>query len=136
MSSDLEAKPQASRPRYRILVIEDHPSTLNMLGDILQDAGYETVLALGGNEGIRLLRQETIDLIILDLVLEDMDGWTVLQTIKMDENLGSMPVVIVTARTKAQEARSFQSHVGLFEGYVLKPFLVDELLDQVRRILP
>ena len=136
MSNDWEAGPQASRPKHRILVIEDHPSTLNMLGEILEDAGYEPVLAHGGNEGIRLLRQQAIDLVILDLVLEDMDGWTVLKTIKMDHDLGATPVVIVTARTKVQEERPFKSHEGLFEGYVLKPFLIDELLDQVRKILP
>jgi CheY-like chemotaxis protein len=135
MSSDGNAGPQTTQPRYRILVIEDHPSTLNMLGEILGDAGYEPVLASGGNEGIHLLRREAIDLIVLDLILEDMDGWTVLKTIKMDEDLCLTPVVIVTARTVAQEERSFKSHEGLFEGYVLKPFLIDELLDQVRRAL-
>jgi len=135
MPHDLEAEPLASPPRYRILVIEDHPSTLNMVGEILEDAGYEPVLALGGNAGIRLLRQETINLVLLDLILEDMDGWTVLKTIKMDPDLGSTPVIIVTARTKMQEAHALKSHEGLFEGYVLKPFLPDRLLAHVREVL-
>lgn len=136
MSNEGEAGRQAARPSRRVLIIEDHPSTLNMLGEILSDAGYEPVLATGGNEGIRLLRREAIDLIVLDLVLEDMDGWTVLKTVKTDEVLGSTPVVIVTARTRAQEERSFKAHEGLFEGYVVKPFLVGDLLAQVRKILP
>ena len=135
MSNVAQAGSQASQQRRRILVIEDHPSTLNMLGELLRDAGYEVVLALGGNEGIRLLRQERVDLVLLDLVLEDMDGWTVLKTIKMDEELGSTPVVIVSARTQVQEEHWIKSHEGLYEGYVLKPFLVDELLEQLGKVL-
>lgn len=107
-----------------------------MLGDILRDAGYAPLLAPGGNEGIRLLRQEPVDLVLLDLVLEDMDGWTVLKTIKMDPDLDSIPVVIVTARTPAQEQHWIQSHQGFYEGYVLKPFVVDNLLEQIQKCLP
>jgi DNA-binding response OmpR family regulator len=119
----------------RILVIEDHPSTLSMLGEIVQRAGYEPILAPGGNEGLRLLRQGGVDLILLDLMLEDMDGWTVLKTIKTDQDLYAIPVLIVTARNRQQEEHGIDAHRGLFEAYLVKPFVVDELLEDIAAIL-
>jgi DNA-binding response OmpR family regulator len=119
----------------RVLIIEDHPSTLDLLGQVVEQAGYEPVLARGGNEGLRLLRQVGADAVLLDLMMEDMDGWTVLKTIKMDEALSSVPVIIVTARHQYQEEHWIESHEGLFEGYVLKPFLVDDLLDRLASVL-
>lgn len=121
--------------KSRILIIEDHPSTLTMLGEIVGRAGYEPLLAPGGNDGLGMLREQDVDLILLDLKLEDMDGWTVLKTIKMDEALQSIPVLIVTARNRRQEKHGIDVHEGLFEGYVLKPFLVEELLTEISAIL-
>jgi CheY-like chemotaxis protein len=106
-----------------------------MLGELVQRAGYQSVLAAGGNEGIRLLRQEGADVVLLDLMMEDMDGWTVLKTIKSDDELSSIPVIIVTARQQYQEERWIETHDGLYEAYILKPFLVDELLDKIEDVL-
>jgi CheY-like chemotaxis protein len=122
--------------KSRILIIDDHPSTLGMLGEIVERAGYEPLLAPGGNDGLSMLRQHQVDLILLDLKLEDMDGWTVLKTIKMDEDLHSIPVLIVTARNRRQEKHGIDVHEGLFAGYVLKPFLVEDLLAEIAEILP
>jgi len=122
-------------PKRRILIIEDHPSTLNMLGEIVQRAGYEPLLASGGNDGLRALRKHRVDLILLDLILEDMDGWTVLKTIKMDEDLHASPVIIVTARSRQQERHGIDVHEGLFEAYVVKPFLVEDLLGEISAVL-
>lgn len=119
----------------RILIIEDHPSTLKLIGEIIRQAGYEPILAPGGNAGLRLLRERGADLILLDLLLEDMDGWTVLKTIKMDDDLCSIPVVIVTGRTQAQEKRGIEAHEGLFNGYLVKPFLMDNMLEEIAALL-
>jgi CheY-like chemotaxis protein len=126
---------QSEAGSHRILIIEDHPSTLSLLGEIVQRAGYEPVLAQGGNEGLRLLRERGADLILLDLMLEDMDGWTVLKTIKTDEDFHTVPVLIVTGRNQMQEQHGIESHVGLFNGYLLKPFLLDDLLEEIAAIL-
>jgi CheY-like chemotaxis protein len=131
--SSPDVQPEAQR--LQILIIEDHPSTLSMLGEIVQRAGYQPLLALGGNDGLRLLRESSVDLILLDLMLEDMDGWTVLKTIKMDEDLQPIPVLIVTARNPQQERQGIDAHQGLFEAYLVKPFLVDDLLKAVAAIL-
>jgi DNA-binding response OmpR family regulator len=135
MSGESSSAAQHKAQKARILIIEDHPSTLNLLGQIVRDAGYESVLASSGNDGLRLLREARADLILLDLMLEDMDGWTVLKTIKMDENLHSIPVLIVTGRRKYQEKHGIDTHAGLFEGYVTKPFIVDRLLEEIAAIL-
>ncbi len=132
----MQGESRRGRVRGRVLVIDDHLSTLNLIGEFLEEAGYEVELAPGGNEGIRRLRETRADLILLDLVLEDMDGWTVLKTIKTDDALQQVPVIIVTARQPYLEARRIEMHEGLFESYVRKPFLVDELLAEIGKVLP
>jgi CheY-like chemotaxis protein len=135
MPGELDPVSQREMLTSRILIVDDHPSTLSMLGEVVQGAGYEPLLALGGNDGLRLLRERQVDLILLDLMLEDMDGWTVLKTIKMDEDLNHIPVLIVTARNQLQEQHRIDAHAGLFEAYLLKPFLVEELLEKIAAIL-
>jgi DNA-binding response OmpR family regulator len=127
---------QANVRKPRILIIEDHPSTLSMLGEVVERAGCEPLLALGGNDGLELLRERSVDLVLLDLMLEDMDGWTVLKTIKMDKDLYRIPVLIVTARNQRQERHGIDVHKGLFDAYLLKPFLVEKLLDRLAEMFP
>jgi putative two-component system response regulator len=135
MADESNSNVEHETEKPRILIIEDHPSTLSMLAEVIRRGGYEPVQAPSGNEGLRQLRQGKVDLILLDLMLEDMDGWTVLKTIKMDEDLHPIPVLIVTARNKQQEKHGIDVHTGLFDGYLLKPFLVDELLEKISEIL-
>jgi DNA-binding response OmpR family regulator len=117
------------------MIIEDHPSTINLLSYILEDAGYDPIPASGGREGLRLLRSQRADLVLLDLMMDDMDGWSVLRAIRNDETLAHIPVLIVTARHQVQEKHLIESHGDLFDGYVMKPFSVDELLAKIDEAL-
>jgi CheY-like chemotaxis protein len=121
--------------KRRILIIEDHLSTINLLSGILGREGYEPVPARGGEEGLRLLRETGADLVLLDLMMDDINGWTVLRAIKADDALYPIPVIIVTARHQVQEESLISSHDGLFESYVMKPFSVDELLSKIAQAL-
>jgi DNA-binding response OmpR family regulator len=121
--------------KRRIVIIEDHPSTANLLSDLLRREGYEPIAARGGGEGLRLLREVGADLVLLDLMMDDMNGWTVLNIIKADDALCPIPVIIVTARHQVQEESLISSHDGLFESYVMKPFSVDELLAKIAQVL-
>jgi len=118
-----------------ILIVEDHPSTINLLSQLVRREGYEPIAARGGEEGLRLLREGGVDLVLLDLMMDDIDGWTVLKTMKADEALCSIPVIIVTARTEMQEESSISSCDGLFEAYITKPFSVYELFAKIAQIL-
>ncbi|MGC9336301.1 MAG: response regulator, partial [Anaerolineae bacterium] len=96
---------------------------------------YEPVPALGGCEGLRLLQDNPTDLILLDLMMDDISGWTLLQTIKKDANLRNIPVLIVSAKHYLEDVGQTAAHASLFEGYLVKPFVVEDLLSQITEAL-
>jgi len=114
---------------YRILVVEDEPDSLFTLSAVLQAEGYTVDATTSGEEALERLRQQLTDLVLLDLMMPGMDGYEVCQTIKQDEALHDVPVIILSARTDRE------SHVkGLELGaddYVDKPFYNDELLARI-----
>ena len=115
----------------RVLVIEDDPDMIDLLSVILRRGGYQPVPALGGQEGLRVLREEGADLILLDLMMDDISGWRVLELVKQDESLRSIPVLIVSARHFLEDPDQTAAHAGLFEGYLVKPFIVRDLLTKI-----
>ena len=115
----------------RVLVIEDDPDMIDLLSVILRRGGYQPVSALGGQEGLRILREEGADLILLDLMMDDIGGWRVLELVKQDESLRSIPVLIVSARHFLEDPDQTTAYAGLFEGYLVKPFIVRDLLTKI-----
>ena len=121
--------------KQRVLIIEDDADMIELLGVILRRGNYEPVSALGGEEGLRMLRDGKADLILLDLMMEDMSGWKVLEQIKADEDLARIPVLIVSARHYLEDPIQTEAHADLFEGYLVKPFVVRDLLHQIEEAL-
>ena len=121
--------------KQRVLIIEDDADMIELLGVILRRGNYEPVSALGGEEGLRMLREGKADLILLDLMMEDMSGWKVLEQIKADEDLARIPVLIVSARHYLEDPIQTEAHADLFEGYLVKPFVVRDLLHQIEEAL-
>jgi DNA-binding response OmpR family regulator len=118
----------------RILCIEDEPDMIDLMRLILARRGYEVEGAPGGQEGLRKVRDSQPDLVLLDLMMPDMDGWEVYQQIKADEKTRHIPVIIVTAK-----AQSIDKVLGLqiakVNDYIAKPFSPGELVESVQRIL-
>jgi CheY-like chemotaxis protein len=121
--------------KQRVLIIEDDADMIELLGVILRRGNYEPVSALGGEEGLRTLREGKADLILLDLMMEDMSGWKVLEQIKADEDLARIPVLIVSARHYLEDPIQTEAHADHFEGYLVKPFVVRDLLQQIEEAL-
>ncbi len=121
--------------RHRILIIEDDPGTLNLLEQIVRRAGYEPYLARGAQEGLERLRKDGADLLLLDLMMRNMDGWTLLERIKADDHLRQVPVIIISARHPREDPVRTEAHAGMFEGYLVKPFEVNVLLARIGEIL-
>jgi adenylate cyclase len=115
----------------RVMIIEDDPDMIQLLSVILKRGGYQPIAALGGNEGLRLLREGGVDLILLDLMMDDINGWQVLDIVKADPDLRQIPVLIISARHHLEEPEQTAAHAGLFEGYMVKPFVVRDLLDKI-----
>ena len=115
----------------RVLIIEDDPGTLNLLTHIVERAGYEAIPARRGREGLSLLREIGADLILLDLMLRDVSGWSVLKTVKAHPRWGTVPVVIVSAKAPPKE----DAYAGLYADYFIKPFDVDGLVLRIGEIM-
>ncbi len=111
---------------HRILVIEDDIEMLTFIGILLHTAGFEVLQASSAAEGLKLARQTPPNLVLLDIMLPDMDGWEVCERLRQ---IGPMPIVFVTALRESQ----YQSK-GLAMGndYIVKPFDPRELVRRVR----
>ncbi len=123
----------AAEPKL-IVCIEDEPDMIELLRTILESSGYKVIGANGGVAGLEIVRREKPDLILLDLMMPDMDGWEVFQQIKDDSELSSIPIVVVTAK-----AQSIDKVLGLYiaraEDYITKPFKVQDLVDRIDKLV-
>jgi CheY-like chemotaxis protein len=117
--------------KLRVMIIEDDPDMIELLALILRRGGHEALPALGGKEGLRLLEETQVDVILLDLMMDDMNGWIVLETIKADSRLAQIPVLIVSARHHLEDPAQTAAHADQFEGYLVKPFVMHDLLSQI-----
>jgi signal transduction histidine kinase len=116
-------------PPGRILVVDDQPGNLRVVGALLERNEHEVLTAGNGQEALRIAAEQLPDLILLDLMMPDMDGFQVLAEIKRNEALMRLPVVCLTAaRDREQLLRAFDA--GAVD-YVTKPFLPEELLARV-----
>jgi two-component system response regulator MprA len=113
-----------------IMVVDDDPKILSVLGRGLRFEGYDVYLAADGPEALQVARVETLDLVILDVMLPGMDGLEVCQRLRRGTNV---PILMLTARDAVPDRIA-----GLDRGaddYLIKPFDFDELLARIRALL-
>lgn len=114
---------------YTIMVIDDSPFIVDIFVTMLQRGGYQTVAAYGGQEALDLLQTVKPDLILLDIMMEPMDGWETLMRIKNDHKLKDIPVMMLTAKQLTpNEAQEFGIYI---EDYIMKPITHRELYDAI-----
>jgi two-component system response regulator VicR len=116
----------------KILVVDDEPDILELIKDILKSK-YEVYIAKNVKEAVSTLEKIKIELIILDIMMPQIDGWDFLWMIRGSEKYREIPVIIVTARADAEDKL-----IGLKEGvkdYIVKPFLPNELINRVEEVL-
>ncbi len=118
----------------RILCVEDEQEMIDLIRLILGRRGFEVQGADGGIEGLRLIRQVLPDLVLLDLMMPDMDGWEVYQQMKADEKTRHIPVIVVTAKAQNID-RVLAMHIAKVDDYITKPFSPQELLQSVEKVL-
>jgi chemotaxis protein histidine kinase CheA len=133
-NSALEPEPAPVARKARILVVEDSVGVRELERVILESAGYDVVTAVDGLDGIARLRAEPADLVLSDVEMPGMDGFTLTRTIRRTRGWEQVPVVIMTSRGDASDRRA-----GLEAGasaYLLKSdFDQTELVDTVRRLV-
>jgi len=117
----------------RILVVDDDPQIVRLLRAYLEQAGFEVVVAYDGEMALHAVRRERPDLVVLDLMLPNRDGWEVTRLVRGDPGLASTPIVMLTARVEDTD-----KIVGLELGaddYVTKPFNPQVVVARVRAVL-
>ena len=119
--------------KKKILIIDDTELMIKLIKDILEEAEYEVVTASNGYEGLRKVREEKPDLVILDIVMPGIDGFEVCKSLRADESNNLMPIIMLTAQQNEDDKLT-----GLELGaddYITKPFKVKILMAKINRIL-
>jgi DNA-binding response OmpR family regulator len=120
--------------KKRVLCVEDHPEMIELIRLILGRHGFEVEGAVGGREGLRVMRENPPDLVLLDLMMPDVDGWEVYRQLKADERLKEVPVIAVTAKAQNID-RVLGLHIAGMDDFITKPFGPKELIASVERVL-
>ena len=118
----------------RVVYVEDELEMIDLVRLILGRKGYEVIGADGGREGLDTIRKELPDLVLLDLMMPDMDGWDVYQQMKAEPSTRSIPVIIITAKAQNID-KVLGLHIARVDDYISKPFSPQELTDSVEKVL-
>ena len=117
-----------------ILCIEDEPEMIDLIRLILNRHGFDVQGADGGKEGLEKVKKNPPDLVLLDLMMPDIDGWEVYQQIKADEKTRHIPVIVVTAKAQNID-KVLGLHIAKVDDYISKPFSPQALLESVQNVL-
>jgi len=107
---------------------------IDLIRLILGRKGYEVIGAHGGMVAMQIIQEQMPDVILLDLMMPDMDGWEVYQKLKADDGVKNIPVIVVTAKAQSID-KVLGLHIAKVDDYISKPFSPQELLDSIDQIL-
>ena len=117
----------------KILVVEDDPKSLTLTKDLLKISGFATLQAVNGQQGVDVAAAERPDLVLMDIMMPKMDGYSACHAIKASPLTKNIPVVMLTA-VGYDLNRKLAENVGA-NGYVTKPFTRQELMDAISPLL-
>lgn len=114
----------------RLLIVDDHPKNIQVVGKILSNKGYRSIIAQSGLEALKAAQQAVPDLILLDVMMPEMDGFETCKQLKASPKTENIPIIFLTAKTETEDiVQGFE--VGAVD-YVNKPFNTHELLARIR----
>jgi two-component system alkaline phosphatase synthesis response regulator PhoP len=117
-----------------VVCIEDDPEFLGLMQIMLNDANVNFVPAYGGEAGLEAVREHQPDLVLLDLMMPDMNGWDVCMRMRSDEALRDIPVIVITALATRYD-RLYGERVAKVADYITKPFIPSQLRASVAAAL-
>jgi len=118
----------------KILIVEDNEMNRDMLSRRLERKGFTIVMAVDGQQGIEMARSEKPDLVLMDMSLPVLAGWTATRTIKEDSELQTIPVIALTAH--AMEGDREKAMAAGCDDYDTKPIELPRLLEKIGKFLP
>ena len=119
--------------QLRILSIEDDPEMRGLIQLIFERQGHRVIGAKRGDFGLEFLRSMKPDVLLLDLMLPDVDGWEIYRQIKKDPELSKLAIIIVSARSQTLDAANGNEVMG-DDRFIEKPFSVQSLIDAVNEV--
>jgi DNA-binding response OmpR family regulator len=117
----------------QILVVDDDPITARFIASLLQEHGYDVLVAEDGAHALEIVERHELAMVVSDLVMPYRDGYSVLRAIRRNEKYRDLPVLLLSMRDREEDIVK-----GLEEGaddYVIKPFNARELMARIRKIL-
>ena len=118
---------------HLVLIVDDNQNNRKLARDVLEFAGFDTVVATGGVEAVALAMEHTPDLVLMDIRMPDLSGTEALKLLREDSRTAAIPVVALTSSTMRGDEQRFIAEG--FDGYLAKPISVREFPDQVREFL-
>lgn len=119
--------------RPTVLICDDDPLLIELMEFRLKARGYQVVTASDGAQALKAAADAEPELIVLDAMMPQMDGFEVLTRLKADERLGAIPVVMLTARKSERDIVSALDRGA--DDYLVKPFIPEELIARLSRLL-
>ena len=117
-------------PINKVLVVDDSPAELANIKSIISEAGCMVLSATTGKEAVEMAKAEKPDLIFLDIIMPDMDGYATCRQITHDSKTKDIPVVFVTSKNQKADRLWAQMQGG--KAFITKPYLPDEIIDQLK----
>lgn len=124
----------ANNQDKHIVVIEDDPEMIELVKLILAKDGFQVTGAGNGREGLETIQEVAPQVVLLDLMMPDMDGWEVYQSMKANDAMKNIPVIIITAKAQSID-KVLGLHIAKVDDYITKPFSPTELLNSVRKVM-
>jgi len=118
----------------RILTVDDSPTVREMLKTTLQNAGFDVLQAINGQEALKVLEDETVQMLITDLNMPKLDGISLIREVRKSPGGRFLPIIMLT--TESQEEKKREGKSAGASGWIVKPFKPEQLLSVVRMVLP
>ncbi|MFQ6137137.1 MAG: PleD family two-component system response regulator [Candidatus Hydrothermarchaeales archaeon] len=118
----------------KIMLVDDEPDILLLVGEMLRGEGYDVVEVKSGVECLENIKREKPDLVLLDIMMQDIDGWEVCKKIKEDAETKDIPVAMLTVRT-SEESKIKSFNYSSADAHIDKPFDKEELFSIIEGLL-
>ena len=118
----------------RVLIVDDHPDNVDVLRARLESMGYRTVCAGDGEEALDQVHASPPDLILLDVMMPQVDGWEMLRRVQERHGVGAIPVIMFSGKVDEQSLKTATSRGA--QGFIGKPFNPQDLIDSTKQLLP
>jgi two-component system response regulator VicR len=122
------------KPSKKVIYFEDDTDMVELVRLILGREGYQIQGVAEGQAGIIAVQQSSPDIVLLDLMLPDMDGWEIYRQLKRDESTASIPVIVITAKAQSVD-KVLGLEIAKVDDYISKPFSPQELVDRVKKVV-